>query len=132
MQTLLRLEEAALAALAVWLFVRLDVAWWWLAVFFLAPDLSMLGYLAGPRAGALLYNLAHHQGVAVVLYLAGALVASTTLQAAGLILLAHSSVDRILGYGLKYSDSFQHTHLGWIGRRRDATGIPPATKVGES
>jgi len=132
MQTLLRLEEAALAALAVWLFVRLDVAWWWLAVLFLAPDLSMLGYLAGPRAGALLYNLAHHKGAAVVLYLAGALVASTTLQAAGLILLAHSSVDRIWGYGLKYPDSFQHTHLGWIGRRRDATGTPPATGVGGS
>jgi hypothetical protein len=24
-------------------------------------------------------------------------------------------MDRIFGYGLKYPDAFQHTHLGWIG-----------------
>jgi hypothetical protein len=38
------------------------------------------------------------------------------LQLAGVILLGHSSLDRVLGYGLKHSDSFQHTHLGVIGR----------------
>jgi hypothetical protein len=37
-------------------------------------------------------------------------------------MLGHSSADRILGYGLKYSDSFHHTHLGWIGRARVAAG----------
>lgn len=31
-------------------------------------------------------------------------------------MLAHSSLDRVLGYGLKYPDSFSHTHLGRIGR----------------
>jgi Domain of unknown function (DUF4260) len=41
-------------------------------------------------------------------------------QAAGLIILGHSSFDRILGYGLKYSDAFQHTHLGMIGRNPTA------------
>jgi hypothetical protein len=29
----------------------------------------------------------------------------------------HVAVDRALGYGLKYPDSFAHTHLGWIGRQ---------------
>jgi hypothetical protein len=38
------------------------------------------------------------------------------LQLVGLILLGHSSLDRVFGYGLKYADSFRHTHLGWIGR----------------
>jgi hypothetical protein len=35
--------------------------------------------------------------------------------ALGLVWLAHIGVDRLLGYGLKYNDNFQHTHLGWIG-----------------
>lgn len=38
------------------------------------------------------------------------------LQLAGVILLGHSSLDRVLGYGLKHADSFQNTHLGVIGR----------------
>lgn len=45
----------------------------------------------------------------------GAAVNNPALQLAGLILLGHSSLDRVLGYGLKYADSFKHTHLGWIG-----------------
>jgi hypothetical protein len=38
------------------------------------------------------------------------------LSVAGLVMLGHSSLDRALGYGLKYPDAFQHTHLGTIGR----------------
>jgi len=30
----------------------------------------------------------------------------------------HVAVDRALGYGLKFNDDFQHTHLGWIGNKR--------------
>ncbi|WP_022923235.1 DUF4260 family protein [Serinicoccus marinus] len=29
----------------------------------------------------------------------------------------HSAVDRLLGYGLKFTDSFAHTHLGEIGKK---------------
>jgi Domain of unknown function (DUF4260) len=36
--------------------------------------------------------------------------------ALGLIWLAHLGLDHLLGYGLKYDDSFQHTHLGMIGK----------------
>jgi hypothetical protein len=32
----------------------------------------------------------------------------------GTLLFTHASFDRILGYGLKYFDSFKHTHLGWM------------------
>jgi hypothetical protein len=32
--------------------------------------------------------------------------------------LAHIGADRLLGYGLKYGDNFQHTHLGQLGRER--------------
>jgi hypothetical protein len=112
MQLILKLEQLALFLLALFLFQPLGYAWWWIVLLFLAPDLSMLGYLAGPRPGAIAYNLAHHQGIALVLYLAGVYTASPLLQFTGLLLLAHSSLDRVLGYGLKHTDSFKHTHLG--------------------
>jgi hypothetical protein len=116
MKTLIRLEEAALFGLALVGFAQLDLAWWWFAVLLLAPDLSAVGYLAGPRLGAALYNLVHHRGLAVLVFLVGVYAASTALTLAGIILFAHSSLDRVFGYGLKYGDAFQHTHLGWIGK----------------
>jgi hypothetical protein len=82
----------------------------------LAPDLSMLGYVINPKAGAITYNLIHHKGIAIALYLAGIFFFITELQFMGILLFGHSAMDRILGYGLKYSDQFQHTHLGWIGK----------------
>lgn len=116
MKTLIRSEELMLALLSFYLFLTLGYAWWWFLVLFLAPDLSMLGYLRGLKVGAWTYNLAHHKGIAVVLFLLGSYTQMQWLQAAGLILFGHSSFDRMLGYGLKYTDSFHRTHLGRIGR----------------
>ena len=116
MRTLLRLEEFLLFGLALFLYSQLDYGWGWYALLFFAPDLSMLGYLAGPRFGAWTYNLIHHKGVAVALYVLGYLLAIPWLMFAGTILLGHSSLDRVFGYGLKYPDAFQNTHLGVIGK----------------
>ena len=120
MKNLIGLEELLLALLSVYLFAGLDFAWWWYLVLLLTPDLGMLGYLAGPRVGAISYNLAHHKGIAVLLFVVGGWLQIPLLQLAGLVILGHSSLDRVLGYGLKYSDSFQHTHLGMIGRASSA------------
>lgn len=116
MNVLLRLEEAALAVLAGFLFVATGWPWWWLVVFFLVPDVSMIGYALGPRAGAMGYNIVHHRALAVGVYCAGVVLSLPVLCVAGAVLLFHSSVDRVLGYGLKFPDSFQDTHLGRIGR----------------
>jgi len=115
MKNLIRLEELFLALLSIFLFRSLGYAWWWFPLLLLAPAIGMAGYLAGPRVGAVTYNLVHHKAVAIVLYVVGALMGSPLLQLAGVIILAHSSLDRVLGYGLKYPDSFKHTHLGMIG-----------------
>ena len=85
-------------------------------VLFLAPDLSMIGYLANPRFGAWMYNLVHHKGLSVALYVLGYLLSLPWRMFATTILLGHSSFARVLGYGLKHEDAFQNTHLGRIGR----------------
>ncbi len=94
---------------------QLDLSWWIFAACFLLPDIGMLGYLVNPKAGAISYNLFHHKGLAVVLWIIGSITGILSLSVAGIILFSHASFDRILGYGLKYSDRFHHTHLGTIG-----------------
>jgi len=54
--------------------------------------------------------------------LIGVYLSQDAMTCLGLVFLAHSSFDRMFGYGLKYADSFTHTHLGYIGKdagRRD-------------
>ncbi|MGA7195010.1 MAG: DUF4260 domain-containing protein [Anaerolineales bacterium] len=120
MKTLIKIEELFLVILSFYLFLNLHYAWWWFLILFFAPDLSMIGYLINPRVGALKYDFVHHKGTAVALFILGSFLHLEWTQAAGLIILGHSSFDRILGYGLKYSDAFQHTHLGMIGRNPTA------------
>lgn len=115
MKNLLKLEEALLFLFSIFLFAKLNFAWWWYPVLLFAPDLSMLGYLGGAKIGALTYNFVHHKALGIGIFIAGTLLANQPLQLVGIILFGHSSMDRILGYGLKYEDSFKHTHLGLIG-----------------
>lgn len=116
MKNLLKLEELFMFALTIFLFSKMDFAWWWYPALLFTPDLSMIGYLINPKIGAVTYNSIHHKALGISLYVLGIMFASQPLQLAGLILFGHSSMDRVLSYGLKYSDSFQHTHLGMIGR----------------
>ena len=122
MRNLIKLEELFLFLLSIYLFIQLDYAWWWYALLFLAPDLGMIGYFISPQVGAQIYNLLHHKAIAVALFLIGAGFPIPLLQLAGVIILGHSSADRVLGYGLKYPDAFQHTHLGWIGKGNTQPG----------
>ncbi|MBC5992514.1 DUF4260 domain-containing protein [Pontibacter cellulosilyticus] len=117
MKSILKLEEIARFILAYTLSLYLGYSWWLFFALLLAPDLSMTGYLFGTRAGAWLYNIFHHQGIAIVVGIAGLFLGETWLQLAGLILYGHSAMDRALGYGLKYNESFKHTHLGLIGKQ---------------
>ncbi len=116
MKTLLKLEELFMFGITIFLFSKMDFVWWWYPTLLFAPDLSMLGYLINTKIGAATYNFIHHKALGISVYVLGAILASQPLQLAGLILFGHSSMDRVLGYGLKYADSFQHTHLGMIGK----------------
>jgi hypothetical protein len=109
--TLLRVEGAALFIGAVVLYFHADYPWWLLLVLALAPDLSMLGYLAGPRARAAAYDAAHTTLLPIALCVAGVLAETDVAILVGLIWLAHIGADRALGYSLKYATHFKDTHL---------------------
>jgi hypothetical protein len=109
---ILRAEGAALLAAAAIAYAQTGQPWWMFAALFLAPDVFMLGYLAGPRAGAAAYNLAHTTIMPAALVAAGLALSMPLALAIGLIWLAHVGFDRLAGYGLKYPTAFRHTHLG--------------------
>ncbi len=118
MNTLLKLEELALFLICIFLFNQLNFAWWWFPALLLLPDIGMLGYLANPKIGAISYNLFHHRFVAGLVALYAFTYGSENWKLIAIILFAHISFDRMAGYGLKYSDSFHHTHLGIIGKKK--------------
>lgn len=111
MKTLLKSEELVQFLGAIYLFSQLNFAWWWFPALLLAPDLSMIGYAVNPAVGAVVYNIVHHKGLGISIGLLGLMLGNQNLMLAGIILFAHSSMDRALGYGLKYTDSFKHTSL---------------------
>jgi len=92
-------------------------SWWLVPLTLLLPDVTMVGYLGGTRLGSWFYNVGHSTLLPATAIGIGWWQDSTLAVALGLIWLAHVGLDRVLGYGLKYDDHFQHTHLGRIGAR---------------
>ena len=109
---LLRAEGLALLAVAAAAYAHAGFSWALFAALFLAPDLSFLAYLLGPRLGAAAYNLVHSTIGPLALGGVGLALGAPLAQAIALIVLAHIGFDRMLGYGLKYSAGFTETHLG--------------------
>ncbi len=116
MKTLLKLEEAAIFLFCIFLFSKLNFEWWWFPILLFLPDIGMIGYVLNPRFGALTYNLTHHRLTASIVALYAITYGNDSWKLIAIILFAHIAFDRVLGYGLKYNDSFQNTHLGTIGR----------------
>lgn len=118
MKWILQLEELAFTAIGIWALSQhsLGLSWWVWVLLFFSPDIGMLGYGWNARIGAFTYNILHHRGIAVLVAAMGWYLNNELLIASGILLFAHSSFDRILGYGLKYSDGFKNTHLGRLGQ----------------
>ena len=108
----LRVEGLAIAGAALAVFTTTGQPWWLVLALFLVPDLSILGYLAGPKVGAWVYNLAHTAPLPLTLLAAAAVWDSRALTVAGAVGLFHLGVDRVLGYGVKHDHDPAVTHLG--------------------
>ena len=112
----LRAEGLAVFGAGLAGFLYLGLPWWAFLLLLIVPDISMAGYLRGPRVGAIVYNIAHDLAAGVAIAGVGLAIGSVPVAATGAILVAHSGMDRMAGYGLKFPSSFRDTHLGRIGR----------------
>ena len=108
---ILRVEGATMLVGSVLLYWVGGGSWWLFALLLLAPDLSMLGYLVGPRVGALTYNVFHSYPLPAALGLFGVLAGAPLAVSVALVWFAHIGMDRLMGYGLKYPTAFKDTHL---------------------
>ena len=117
---ILRIEGSLVFAAACAAYAWIGGGWGLFALLFLAPDLSMLGYLAGRTVGAVGYNIGHSYILPAVLGVTGIVLAQPLLVSLALIWVAHIGFDRMLGYGLSYPTAFGHTHLGVVGKLRRA------------
>lgn len=117
MKDILRLEEAAMLGISIYALNNANAEWWWYILLVLGPDISMLGYVGGNKAGAAFYNLFHHKGIAIIIFVFGCLLPDLLMQMIGIVLFGHSSMDRLFGYGLKTNQGFKYTHLGIIGKK---------------
>merc|ERR1711879_547716 len=99
MNNLLRLEELGFFGATIYLFTLLPYPWWVYPLLLFIPDISIMGYMINSVTGAYLYNFIHHRGIALILYICGMLLGRPLIALAGLMLFAHSSLDRVFGYG---------------------------------
>ncbi len=113
-----KLEGLTLFTGGIYAWFALGGSWWLFLLFMFAPDISMLGYLKSARVGAIFYNLVHSYPLAALTLVLGFGLNIPVLMFGGVLVLAHIGLDRLLGYGLKFSSSFQDTHLGNIGSNR--------------
>jgi len=111
---LLRVEGAAMFAGSVLLYWLTGGSWWLFALLVLTPDVSMLGYLAGPRVGAAAYNAFHSYPLPAALGIFGLLAGFSLAVGVALVWFAHIGMDRAIGYGLKYPTTFGDTHMGRV------------------
>lgn len=110
-QVILRLEAVTFLIAALISYHFAQGSWVWFVVFFLTPDLSILGYLVNRRLGATIYNTVHTYTLALALIGLGTWLELEHLLFYGFVLFAHIALDRILGFGLKYPTDFKNTHL---------------------
>jgi Domain of unknown function (DUF4260) len=110
---LLRLEALLVLLIALICYSGLHGSWLLFLVLFLAPDVSLLGYLAegNGRFAATCYNALHCYAVPLGVALIGWRLHSVVTERTTAIWVAHIALDRLIGFGLKYAQAANPTHM---------------------
>ncbi|MFA6515384.1 MAG: DUF4260 domain-containing protein [Candidatus Paceibacterota bacterium] len=114
---ILKSEALALLIATILAYYFVGLSWWLFFVLLLFPDLFMVGYFKNSKIGATIYNIGHTYSIPILLL--GVFIFSniSILLPISIIWIAHISMDRVLGYGLKLDTNFKDTHLGRIGKK---------------
>ncbi|RXI96423.1 DUF4260 family protein [Anaerobacillus alkaliphilus] len=113
-KVLLHIEGFAILSLSVYLYGYFQFSWLLFFILLFAPDIAMVGYVISNKVGSVAYNLFHTYSVPIILILVSVMFSNLTLLSIGFIWSAHIGMDRMLGYGLKYSTAFKDTHLNRV------------------
>jgi len=113
---ILRLEGLTVLVVSVTSYWQLGGSWWWFFGLLLWPDLAFFAYIKSSHIGAQVYNVLHSYIGPLAVGLTGLMADQGTLILFALIWTAHIGMDRFVGYGLKYPEQPDVTHLGLKGK----------------
>lgn len=108
---IIRIESALFFLISLYLFSLREQSWLIFLLLLFTPDISLIGYLKNKKIGSIVYNLVHNYILAIVLVILGNVTPNDWMITLGIILFAHVSLDRMLGFGLKYPSDFKNTHI---------------------
>lgn len=108
---LVRIEYGLAFLFTFYIYLQSDFSIWLFFILLLAPDITMLGYLINNHIGSTIYNIGHTVIVPMIFLLCFFLFSHDLLLMIAFIWFAHIFMDRSVGYGLKYRDSFKDTHI---------------------
>ncbi|MGG4265060.1 DUF4260 domain-containing protein [Peribacillus simplex] len=107
----LHIEGLMVLLAMIYIYSLYEFSWWIFLLLILSPDVSMLAYLIDNRIGAKVYNVFHTYNLSIFMILLAIFLKSDTCMMIGSIWTAHIGMDRLFGYGLKYTSSFKATHI---------------------
>lgn len=108
---ILQIESAIFFLISLYLFSLREQSWLIFILLLLTPDISMIGYIKDKKIGSIIYNLVHNYILAIALVILGNISPYDWMVTLGIILFAHVSLDRLFGFGLKYTSDFKDTHI---------------------
>ena len=108
---ILHLEGATVFVFSLFAYRWNNGGWIQLALLFLLPDFSMIGYVRNARLGSMTYNAIHTYVGPFLLIGFSLRTGNRACLLIALIWSAHIGFDRMLGFGLKYPTRFKDTHL---------------------
>ncbi|SDW07159.1 protein of unknown function [Marinococcus luteus] len=110
-QRLIKAEGFMFAVLAAVLYFSNGYSWLLFLLLLFLPDVSMIGYAVSSKTGAYVYNAAHTYILPLLLLLSGYLLSIEWPVLISFIWIVHIGLDRMLGFGLKYTSDFKDTHI---------------------
>jgi hypothetical protein len=113
---ILKSEALAFFVACLWAYSLVGASWTLFLLLLLVPDIFMIGYAKNSKLGALVYNAGHTYNIPFLLLGLFLLIHTPILLPLSIIWIAHISMDRMLGFGLKFDTDFKDTHLGKIGK----------------
>ena len=111
MRSLIKLENAFIFIIIIAVYFKLEFSIRLFLLLLLVPDIFMLGYVLDKKLGSYIYNIGHSYVIPILLTLLYLLLRKNIFLQISLIWLAHISMDRSIGYGLKYPNDFNKTTI---------------------
>ncbi len=107
----IRYEYLAVFFFLVYTYFSLKYNLWLFLILLFVPDIAIVFYKINSKIGGIAYNIIHTYAIPVIIIIINSIfLKNMIIQPICIIWMSHISMDRVIGYGLKY-DSFKETHI---------------------